>query len=306
MQFDEAQKVFIVGAPKCGTTALHDYLGQHPDICASDPKEPNYFSSLIKSFPQTDKEYEEYCFKHWQGEKVVLEASPWNLACDEAAGKIKLYSPDAKIIIMLRHPVEMMYSLHSELSFAGSEAIEEFEKALDLESQRIRLANEQENKLSLKQCYRYMSNYAEQVERFTNLFARDQILFIYQEEFNQNTIKVFNEVLNFIEVNKDVDIAFEKKNKNKKVRSKKVRAFLMQPPPVLRKVARLLLRNQSTQHAIRKKMRVLNKKINSTNTTRSPMNNELYNRLLQEKVEEIKKLQVLLKTDLSDWLRLKK
>jgi len=49
MNYQRKPNFFIVGAPKCGTTALHTYLGQHPDIFVSEPKEPNYFGSLIES-----------------------------------------------------------------------------------------------------------------------------------------------------------------------------------------------------------------------------------------------------------------
>ena len=301
MKFDEAQKVFIVGAPKCGTTALHDYLGQHPDICASDPKEPNYFSSLIKSFPQTDKEYEEYCFKHWQGEKVLLEASPLYLVCRDAGEKIRKYSSSAKIIIMLRNPVEMMFSLHAEFLFTGLEKCSDFEIALLDEHNRITQANAYDNPEQLRTCYRYMSSYPDQVQRYLDRFKRENILFIFQEELSRNTLGTIDRVLSFLELPSYQAINTKRVNSRKVNRSKILRQFLVSPPPLLRRLGRSLIRNDYLQHSIRKKMRRLNQKINAKNTGKVELASDLRLSLLKEKESEILALEVLLGISLSDW-----
>src|SRR5258706_10449866 len=104
---------FIVGAPKCGTTAMNDYLGQHPDIYMA-PKELHYFGADLKIKDKiSESAYLQY-FKNAGNKKILGEASVWYLFSGTAAKEIKNFSPDAKILIMLRNPVEVVYSLHSQ------------------------------------------------------------------------------------------------------------------------------------------------------------------------------------------------
>jgi hypothetical protein len=295
--------LFIVGAPKCGTTALHAYLAQHSDICMSDPKEPNYFSSLITSFSKNDDDYVSYCFEHYTHESVVGEASPLYLACPYAAVKIKQFNKNAKIIIMLRQPVDMMYSLHSEFYFSGSELEGDFSKALQLETARLNGNKVQANSdSSIKLAYRHMTNYQEQIKRYFAGFESNNILVVLQEDMHKDTAKVYKEVLTFLGVDNTFFPEFPRVNANKKIRSKGLRTFLTTPPDWMRSLARSVLRNESLQHAIRHKMRKLNQKVNAKNVQRESMSPSLYNHLLSEKKDEILELSQLLGRDLSHWL----
>ena len=81
---------FIVGAPKCGTTALHAYLSQHPDVFMSDPKEPHYFGSDLdfryRRRP-SDAQYRSY-FAGAGDRRRIGEASVWYLYSECAADEI--------------------------------------------------------------------------------------------------------------------------------------------------------------------------------------------------------------------------
>src|SRR6266545_5937438 len=126
---------FIVGAPKCGTTALNDYLKDHPEIFISARKELHFFGSdLVFRGPRriTEQEYLSF-FAPARHEKRLGEASVWYLYSQQAAAEIKAFSPAARIIIMLRNPVDMMYSLHSQRLYNGRETISDFAKALATE-----------------------------------------------------------------------------------------------------------------------------------------------------------------------------
>jgi len=132
---------FIVGAPKCGTTAMSDYLRQHPEIYMPQRKEPHFFGSdLDAPYPYFIRDKEQYfsLFAEAKDEKRVGEASVWYLYSKRAAFEIKEFCPTASIIIMLRNPVDMIYSLHSQRLFTGNEDIPDFEEALEAEEDRKR------------------------------------------------------------------------------------------------------------------------------------------------------------------------
>jgi hypothetical protein len=119
----EKPNLFIAGAAKSGTTSLCKYLSQHPEIFLCYPKEPRYFSSKYKNFPHngpgdyvadnfTIKEESKYIdlFKSIKHEKIIGEASLDYLYFSNSAYDIKKYSPNAKVIIILRNPIDRAFS----------------------------------------------------------------------------------------------------------------------------------------------------------------------------------------------------
>ena len=93
--------LFIVGAPKSGTTSLSESLKQHPDIFICTPKEPNFFNTdLIRNERINSAEYNNL-FLEGASKKYRGESTPLYLMSKVAAKKIKKYSPGAKITIML-------------------------------------------------------------------------------------------------------------------------------------------------------------------------------------------------------------
>ncbi len=126
---------FIVGAPKCGTTSLYHYLAQHPDIFTPTIKESYYFcpdiTAKIHNKPKVNS-LEEYLslFEDSHG-KICGEASVLYLVSEVAAQKIKDFNPNAKIIIMLREPVSLMYSLHSMKVANGQMPVKDLKLAIE-------------------------------------------------------------------------------------------------------------------------------------------------------------------------------
>src|SRR3989304_10189805 len=107
--------LFIVGAPKSGTTSLHAYLDKIDDIFMSPIKEPNYFSAQTVSIkhpvnPIRDKKKYLKLFQKGIHNKYIGEASPSYLADSEASKLIHQVSPNAKIIISLRDPIDRVFS----------------------------------------------------------------------------------------------------------------------------------------------------------------------------------------------------
>lgn len=103
---------FIIGAPKCGTTAMARYLGEHPDVFFSSPKEIHYFNTdfLNKRKKITEKVYLEKFFKGSENFKAVGEGSVWYLYSEEAVPNILKFNPKARFIVMVRNPISMFHS----------------------------------------------------------------------------------------------------------------------------------------------------------------------------------------------------
>ena len=122
---------FIVGAPKTGTTSLYYYLNQHTNVCMSSIKEPNFFSAkevnslFYKS--QIVDDINEYHKLFSQNKKQIIgEASVSYLFFDEVPNRIYKYNPKAKIIILLRNPIERALS-HYLMDFRLGFCSENFE-----------------------------------------------------------------------------------------------------------------------------------------------------------------------------------
>src|SRR5919108_5774969 len=105
--------LFIVGAAKAGTTSLYHYLAQHPDVYMAPMKEPHFFSQIRPDpkleafFPHVDNEAKYLALFAAAGdEKVRGEASTSYLWHPDVADAIRSKRPDAKIVAMLRDPLE--------------------------------------------------------------------------------------------------------------------------------------------------------------------------------------------------------
>lgn len=107
---------FLVGAPKCGTTSLCEYIGAHPNGFVCRPKETHYFATDMPNyrFVQNEGDYLR-CFRRAGSATAIGEGSVWYLHSEEALWNIRAFAPDARIIVILRDPVEMIRSLHAHL-----------------------------------------------------------------------------------------------------------------------------------------------------------------------------------------------
>ena len=118
--------VYLLGAPKCGTTSLADGLDQHPDARVVAGKEPHFFYNPYGDAP-TEDAYRRLASAGTQA--VVVDASVWYLFSDEAVPRILDVRPDARFLVCLRNPVEMAPSLHAQKLDTGHERYEAFADA---------------------------------------------------------------------------------------------------------------------------------------------------------------------------------
>ena len=209
----------IVGAARSGTTALHGLLDQHPDIFMSHQKELYFLASDTPpdfQGPGDDivnniwiKTWDEYrsVFAEAKNEKAVGEATPYYLCARQAPRLIKRYLPDAKLIMILRDPVSRAFSSYMFMRQYGWERKASFGSALAKEQQR-----KQSNWQYIWR-YRELGLYSEQVQRFLNLFKKEQIWIGIFDDFTEDQLSLVQNVFRFLDVNDGFEPSFaEKRN----------------------------------------------------------------------------------------------
>lgn len=107
-KFKSAPSFLIIGAQKCGTTALHNYLSRHPQIAGSNPKELHFFNSDYNY--NKGIEYYNSLFYNCNDGLVKFEASPSYLVSPVAASRIFKYNSKIKLIVLLRNPIDRAFS----------------------------------------------------------------------------------------------------------------------------------------------------------------------------------------------------
>lgn len=308
MKIDEKTRgpdFFIVGAPKCGTTAMTQYLDAHPDIFFPPDKEFHYFGSDIKyeDVFQNIRDRDEYFsqFDNAKNDQTIGETSTMNLYSEKAAEEIYDYNKQAKIIIMLRNPVDMIHSLHGHYLYGGNETIEDFEEALNAEEDR---KNGKKLPATMRfrdgLYYREIANFSEQVRRYYQTFTEDQIKVIIFNEFAEQTEKVYKETLDFLNVSTDFTPTFERVNPSKKVLSKKLNRIVRDPPEPINSTIQILDQNLPAwmfRNPIRKLYRLINTKVEE----REPIDPELRQELEEQFKPMIEELEEILEEDLSSW-----
>jgi Sulfotransferase domain len=295
---------FIVGGPKCGTTALDHYFSVHPDVFVAK-KEMHHFGADLRfgsQFYRRDRDAYLAEFESWNGQACVGESSVWCLFSREAAAEIKAFNPDARIIIMLREPVAMMYSLYYQFRCDGNEHLPTFEEALAAEEDR-RAGRRISRQAYFPQglIYRATVRYAEQVERYFEAFGRERVHVIIYDDFAADSAGVYADALNFLGVAPAAaDVDFKVINGNKSVRSPLMRAILYDP--LVRGTA-IALRDRVPRPIFRALQKFENwfGSLNTRPEKRLPMARALQLSLRREFAPEVERLSALLGRDLTHW-----
>lgn len=294
---------FIIGAPKCGTTALSEYLRMHPNIYMSSPKELFYFCDDFPAYRQATTE-EEYLEKFFQDvasqHQVVGEASALYLYSSVALENLYRFNPNAKIILMLRNPVDMVYSYHSQLLYDGDENEPDFEQAWKLQASRKKGLNISSlcREPRLLQ-YAEFGKLGQQIEHLLRIFPREQIHIIWFEEFSSSTQFVYEKVLEFLEVPKDNRTKFDRLNVNKTHKSILLGKVTQKTPMFLIDAA---MKTKQIMGFSRWGIMDAIRHFNSKATTRKPLSADFRAELLAEFDTDIQKLSCLLYKDLNHWL----
>lgn len=242
---------FIVGAPKCGTTAWARYLGSHPDIFVTEVKETSYFAP---DFPGMEwvrsLEHYEELFERGRNAKIIADPSAAHLCSTVAATKIAAYNPAAKIVIFLRAQEDYLPSLHHHFLSRFEECVEDFEVAWRLSGHRppetLRKRFTEPKLLD----YEAMGDFYHQVKRYLDAFPHEQVRVIRFEDWTANPRQTYLQLLQFLGLPYDGRTEFPPINEAKSFRIRWVGKLIMQPPGFA-KIAVAGLRKISGRNAFR-------------------------------------------------------
>jgi hypothetical protein len=222
---------FIVGHPKCGTTALYEMLRRHPQIYMP-VKEPWFFApdrlplKASTEYPDTLADYAAL-FADAAPEDVVGEASPVYLMSLLAAGEIAKVKPDARIIAILREPASFLRSLHLQSLQDHVETEQDLRKAIALEGAR-REGKEVPRHTARPQELMYSEHvrYVEQLQRYHAAFSPEQVLVLIYEDFRADNQATVRRVLRFLEVDDTLPVEVIEANPSVRVRSPRLHEAL--------------------------------------------------------------------------------
>ena len=203
---------FVIGAGRSGTTSLYNYLKQHPDVFMSPIKETNFFAyegeaarsrfmgDLEKKdhFPVVTIENYLALFRGTSGKRAIGEASPLYLHSPHAATRIKEFAPEAKLIAVLRHPVDRAYSSYY-MHVRERREPRGFEEA-------IRQEQEGAENLSLmlpQSCYLRLGLYAQYLLPYFEIFGRTQLAVYLFDDLKADPQRLMRKLFRFLNVADD-------------------------------------------------------------------------------------------------------
>ena len=293
----------IVGAAKCGTSSLHNYLNQHPDIfmpsCNEQGmkvKEPRFLiKDLVKdrlhngvwSLEEYKSLFNEVKDEISIGESTVLYLYYYKHAIDN----IKKYlGENVKIIIMLRNPTDRAYSAFQHVS-RGLKEQNSFEEALKIEKGRMN----KESSLTPMVMYKEMGLYHDMVRAYKENFKNVHIIFY--EDFRDDTEGEIKKIFKFLELSLSVNIDFVSRHNvgGKRWKNEKIKHVFMKNNPL----------KSALKKAIPKSLRkgVRDKLISASTDKVAPMKENTRVKLNEFFKEDVKKLSDLLNRDLTHWTK---
>jgi hypothetical protein len=191
---EKKPNLFIVGAPKSGTTLLYHFLNNHPEAFMSEPKETNFFSFVpIKKQKlyydaekiQTLEQYEQL-FIEAKDRKVIGEGSVSYLFYPNVAQELQQYNPKSNIVVLLRNPAERAIShflMDNRLGFIND----------SIENIFYKKSTQKNADLWFQQVFE-LGLYSEQLKRYFDCFPKDQIHVFFYDEIEKDTTSFFQDV----------------------------------------------------------------------------------------------------------------
>lgn len=290
----------MIGAQKSGTTAIFAYLGQHPQVFTSEIKEPAFFAfegvqvsfggpddARAERYIVNDLERYRRLFRKAGESTRAGEASNGYMYAPHAAERIRHYIPNAKLIAVLRDPVDRAYSAYRHLVRDGRERLS-FEEALAAEPTRM-AAN-----WHPIWHYRQRGFYYAQLRRFFELFSRAQIAVYTYDELKADPGALLRSMFVFLDLDPDFepDISV-RHNVSGMPRSRLLHSIIGRPSRAKDLAKRLLPAGAIRIHAA-----VMSRNLVVSEPKIAP---ETDRALREEYREDIVQLESLIGRDLSAW-----
>lgn len=291
---------FIVGAPKCGTSSLHHHLRAHSSVFLGQRKDVPYFGSdLEHSIPGASRNREDYlaAFASAPANALIGDSCTLYMQSRRAAGEIAQWRPGARIVVMLRDPIELIISLHSHNIWMGEEDILELVPALAAEADRRagrRIPSD--NHFPAGLLYRDVAALGDQLERYMRAFSRDQVHVILFEELRADTAGTVERTLEFLGVEERVELDLSPVNVRREPRSLRLQSFLQQPPPGLERLFQAV-----TPRSLHGRVLPWVGRLNERPGAKPVLDSMIRAELAEELRPQVDKLERLLGQDLGEW-----
>lgn len=296
--------LLVVGATKAGTTALDEYLRQHPDLFFSSAREPNYFAFPDAQVPYrghdgrpapmartsvTDTADYLALFRGAPPTAVLAETSPSYLYVHGTAGRIADRVDDPRLVVLLRDPVARAFSAYQHLLREGREPLA-FEDGLAAEEDRIAAG------WGILWRYVDAGRYATQLERYLTVFPRGHLLVLWHEDFAADPVASCQRVFAFA----DVDPAFvpdtgTRFNVSGAPRNRVLQRIVNPPPPVRRPLLAVV------PARLRSRARRLHAEVSARNLDRLELDADTRTRLRATFAPEVARLEQLTGRSLTAW-----
>jgi hypothetical protein len=268
----------------------------------SDIKEPHFFATDLGGYPevQTPEAYAGLFVRSRPKHLVLGEASVYYLRSSVALERIQEFNPDAKIIAMFRNPVDMVYSLHSQLLYWSEEVVPDFETAWRLqERRRMGLDLPPGIRSPLLVQYAEIGRFGSQAQRVLSLFPKEQVKLILYDDFTASPQAMYDEVIEFLGIPHDQRSEFPRINENKRARMTWLRDFYRKPPPLLHHAIRRLKQAVGSEGVASVRQKIVD--LNTVKERRAPLSPEFRAELVETFRPEVTLLGRILDRDLSDW-----
>lgn len=272
---------------------------QHPDVFMSPFKEPRYFCHDL-TFYFRFNHLADYLglFGAAEGYKRIGEASTWYLASEQAPRRIRsVCGDDVHIIVMLRNPVDMVHSWHSQLVWMGNEPIVDIQEAYHAQEDRRqgRRLPERVNPWE-GLFYRDIARYADRLERYFDVFGRENVHVIVFDDLVEDNERTWRRVCTFLDLDPEHEPRYQRSNPNTEVRSPWLRELVRDLPGPVDAVTSAL------PTSARLKLRGLVNRANTQVAERDPLPEPLRREIAQDYEDDIEATSKLLDRDLTHWL----
>lgn len=290
--------VIIIGAQKAGTTSLHYWLGQHPEVYGPAGAKDFHFFCDEEYYNRGLNFYSSFFSGH-KDEKIVLAGAVNYIYLPNTPQRLIEYNPNLKLILCIRNPVDRLYSAYKFNNLKGIEPLK-LEEALEEEDQRINLSWKNKHDYS----YADHGYYNVQLKRYLEFFRPNQIHVVKFEYLKDKPEKVFSELCNFLNIDNTFTPSFKVLNEGGEVMFGIINKFISKD-----NFLKKWLRNNTLVNKIMPLDRriVLKQKIRFVNTKKGKskygdINPELRRQLNSEYKESIMELERLTGLELNDWL----
>jgi hypothetical protein len=294
---------FLIGVQKSATTSLYDWIAQHPDVCGPISTKDTPFFIDDKLYSKGFSFLESIYSKYYENQKVIINGSAHTIYFEKALKRLSNYNPEAKIILVLRNPVERAISAYN---FAVKRNLDDKDLLSAIDEEHLRLKSDDVQILSETTCIDH-GRYFKQISLLRNYFKEENTLILFYKDVKHNPEQVIKETYSFLNLDPQFNPELKALNKTGTVRFKLIKNLVYNNNPVkkflLKNVFDVIIPYDLKYRIKISILRLITKK--DTKATKEQPKNVIDNqtkRYLYKLLEEdINNLEILLNKDLSHW-----